>query len=168
MRLTGLETWFRLPGGDVPTMKPPPRWKMWLVSIVAVYPLVLAFQPAGAQDGGAAARGGYDGSQVLFLGPRTASIWVHSTAWRRGTRGICPTGICSSWAPSRRPRDNPGWPEDLAHEARAPSLSGCSGDVYRRSDVSNLAFSAGPPRQGGSRLNCRGFSEADDEVGQLP
>jgi antibiotic biosynthesis monooxygenase (ABM) superfamily enzyme len=25
-------------------MKPPPRWKMWLVSIVAVYPLVLAFQ----------------------------------------------------------------------------------------------------------------------------
>jgi antibiotic biosynthesis monooxygenase (ABM) superfamily enzyme len=25
-------------------MKPPPRWKMWLVSLVAVYPLVLAFQ----------------------------------------------------------------------------------------------------------------------------
>jgi uncharacterized protein len=43
-QLTGLETWFRLPGGNVPTMKPPPRWKMWLVSIVAVYPLVLAFQ----------------------------------------------------------------------------------------------------------------------------
>ena len=43
-QLTGLETWFRLPGSNVPTMKPPPRWKMWLVSIVAVYPLVLAFQ----------------------------------------------------------------------------------------------------------------------------
>jgi hypothetical protein len=43
-QLTGLETWFRLPGGTVPTMKPPPRWKMWLVSMVAVYPLVLAFQ----------------------------------------------------------------------------------------------------------------------------
>jgi hypothetical protein len=27
-----------------PDMKPPPRWKMWLVSMVAVYPLVLGFQ----------------------------------------------------------------------------------------------------------------------------
>jgi uncharacterized protein len=43
-QLTGLETWFQLPGSNVPTMKPPPRWKMWLVSIIAVYPLVLAFQ----------------------------------------------------------------------------------------------------------------------------
>jgi antibiotic biosynthesis monooxygenase (ABM) superfamily enzyme len=43
-QLTGLETWFKLPGSKVPTMKPPPRWKMWLVSLVAVYPLVLAFQ----------------------------------------------------------------------------------------------------------------------------
>jgi uncharacterized protein len=43
-QLTGLETWFKLPGSNVPTMKPPPRWKMWLVSIIAVYPLVLAFQ----------------------------------------------------------------------------------------------------------------------------
>jgi antibiotic biosynthesis monooxygenase (ABM) superfamily enzyme len=43
-QLTGLETWFRLPGSNVPTMKPPPRWKMWLVSLVAVYPLVLSFQ----------------------------------------------------------------------------------------------------------------------------
>jgi antibiotic biosynthesis monooxygenase (ABM) superfamily enzyme len=25
-------------------MKPPPRWKRWLVSLLAVYPLVLAFQ----------------------------------------------------------------------------------------------------------------------------
>jgi uncharacterized protein len=43
-QLTGLETWFKLPGSNVPTMKPPPRWKMWLVSLVAVYPLVLVFQ----------------------------------------------------------------------------------------------------------------------------
>ena len=43
-QLTGLETWFKLPGSTVPTMKPPPRWKMWLVSLVAVYPLVFAFQ----------------------------------------------------------------------------------------------------------------------------
>jgi antibiotic biosynthesis monooxygenase (ABM) superfamily enzyme len=43
-QLTGLETWFKLPGSTVPTMKPPPRWKMWLVSLMAVYPLVLAFQ----------------------------------------------------------------------------------------------------------------------------
>ena len=43
-QLTGLETWFKLPGSNVPTMKPPPRWKMWLISMVAVYPLVLAFQ----------------------------------------------------------------------------------------------------------------------------
>ena len=43
-QLTGLETWFKLPGSKVPTMKPPPRWKMWLISMVAVYPLVIAFQ----------------------------------------------------------------------------------------------------------------------------
>jgi antibiotic biosynthesis monooxygenase (ABM) superfamily enzyme len=43
-QLTGLETWFKLPGSNVPTMKPPPRWKMWLVSLVALYPLVLLFQ----------------------------------------------------------------------------------------------------------------------------
>src|SRR5215207_4440884 len=42
-QLTGLETWFTLPGCNVATMKPPPRWKMWLVSLVALYPLVLAF-----------------------------------------------------------------------------------------------------------------------------
>jgi antibiotic biosynthesis monooxygenase (ABM) superfamily enzyme len=43
-QVTGLETWFKLSGSNVPTMKPPPRWKMWLVSIVAVYPLVVLFQ----------------------------------------------------------------------------------------------------------------------------
>jgi antibiotic biosynthesis monooxygenase (ABM) superfamily enzyme len=47
---TGLETWFHVPSH--PT-RPPPRWKMWLVSLLAIYPLVLAFQ--------------------AFLVPRTAS-----------------------------------------------------------------------------------------------
>ena len=40
--LTGLETWFTLPRR--PTVKPPPRWKMWLISLVAIYPFVVAFQ----------------------------------------------------------------------------------------------------------------------------
>lgn len=40
--LTGLETWFSLPHRA--TIGPPQRWKMWLVSLVAVYPLVVCFQ----------------------------------------------------------------------------------------------------------------------------
>jgi antibiotic biosynthesis monooxygenase (ABM) superfamily enzyme len=40
--LTGLETWFPLPHRA--TIKPPPRWKMWLVSLLAIYPLVVIFQ----------------------------------------------------------------------------------------------------------------------------
>jgi len=39
---TGLETWFGPPSGG-PSMVPPPRWKMWLISLLAIYPLVLAF-----------------------------------------------------------------------------------------------------------------------------
>jgi len=39
---TGLETWF-LPTSGGPSMVPPPRWKMWLISLLAIYPLVLAF-----------------------------------------------------------------------------------------------------------------------------
>ena len=41
---TGLETWFESPTHVHAAMVPPPRWKMWLVSLVAIYPLVLAFQ----------------------------------------------------------------------------------------------------------------------------
>ena len=41
---TGLETWFHVPSEASATMRPPPRWKMWLVSMVALYPLVVAFQ----------------------------------------------------------------------------------------------------------------------------
>ncbi len=39
---TGLETWIRPPSGG-PSMVPPPRWKMWLISLLAMYPLVLAY-----------------------------------------------------------------------------------------------------------------------------
>jgi antibiotic biosynthesis monooxygenase (ABM) superfamily enzyme len=41
---TGLETWFHVSSHDGATMRPPPRWKMWLVSLAAIYPLVLLFQ----------------------------------------------------------------------------------------------------------------------------
>lgn len=41
-QVTGLETWFRLPEVKVETMKPPPRWKMWLVTVAAIYSLILA------------------------------------------------------------------------------------------------------------------------------
>jgi antibiotic biosynthesis monooxygenase (ABM) superfamily enzyme len=36
--LTGMETWFAVPGGLV--RQPPPAWKMWLLSSVAIYPLI--------------------------------------------------------------------------------------------------------------------------------
>ena len=39
---TGLETWFALPGRQ--TFRPPPRWKMWITWLVALYPLVVCFQ----------------------------------------------------------------------------------------------------------------------------
>jgi antibiotic biosynthesis monooxygenase (ABM) superfamily enzyme len=38
--LSGLETWFSLPGGQI--VRPPARWKMWLLSSVAIYPLITA------------------------------------------------------------------------------------------------------------------------------
>jgi antibiotic biosynthesis monooxygenase (ABM) superfamily enzyme len=41
---TGLEAWFYVPAHAEETIKPPPRWKQWLVSLLAVYPLVLLFQ----------------------------------------------------------------------------------------------------------------------------
>jgi len=39
-RVSGLETWFELPGRTAPA---PPRWKMFLVSLVAIYSLQLVF-----------------------------------------------------------------------------------------------------------------------------
>ena len=36
--LTGMETWFAVPGGQV--LRSPPAWKMWLLSSAAIYPLI--------------------------------------------------------------------------------------------------------------------------------
>ncbi len=41
-QLTGLETWFTLPGSI--TIKPPPRWKMVIATALGIYPLGLIFQ----------------------------------------------------------------------------------------------------------------------------
>ena len=39
-RISGLETWFELPGRTAPA---PPKWKMWVVTLAAVFPLALVF-----------------------------------------------------------------------------------------------------------------------------
>lgn len=36
--LTGMETWFSPPGGGV--VRPPARWKMWLLSAAGIYPVI--------------------------------------------------------------------------------------------------------------------------------
>jgi antibiotic biosynthesis monooxygenase (ABM) superfamily enzyme len=41
-QLTGFETWFSVPGQS--PHKSPPKIKMWVVTLVSVYPLVLLFQ----------------------------------------------------------------------------------------------------------------------------
>jgi antibiotic biosynthesis monooxygenase (ABM) superfamily enzyme len=41
-KLTGLETWFSVPGQS--PLKSPPRGKMWLATLVGAYPLVVLFQ----------------------------------------------------------------------------------------------------------------------------
>ncbi len=40
---TGLETWFQLPGERA--VEPPPKWKMSLLIILAIYPLLLVVLP---------------------------------------------------------------------------------------------------------------------------
>ena len=42
-RVSGLETWFSLPGRTAPA---PPRWKMFLVTLTAIVPLVLLMNVA--------------------------------------------------------------------------------------------------------------------------
>lgn len=37
-RLSGTETWFATPGGAV--VRPPARWKMWLLSAGGIYPVI--------------------------------------------------------------------------------------------------------------------------------
>jgi antibiotic biosynthesis monooxygenase (ABM) superfamily enzyme len=39
-KATGLETWFEIPGQQV---TPPPRWKMVVVTFIAIYPLSLIY-----------------------------------------------------------------------------------------------------------------------------
>ena len=41
-RITGLESWFELPGRTAPA---PPKWKMFAVSVAAIYLLQLALNP---------------------------------------------------------------------------------------------------------------------------
>lgn len=36
--LCGLDTWFAVPSGQV--VRPPARWKMWLLSVCAIYPAI--------------------------------------------------------------------------------------------------------------------------------
>jgi antibiotic biosynthesis monooxygenase (ABM) superfamily enzyme len=40
--VTGLETWFTLPGRA--TIKPPPRWKMVIATMIGIYPIGLFYQ----------------------------------------------------------------------------------------------------------------------------
>lgn len=40
--LTGLETWFMLPG--IATLKPPPKWKIMLTTLLGIYPLIYLVQ----------------------------------------------------------------------------------------------------------------------------
>ena len=40
--VTGLETWFTLPGSA--TIKPPPRWKMVIATMIGIYPIGLVYQ----------------------------------------------------------------------------------------------------------------------------
>lgn len=49
-RITGLEGWFVESGAQTPTIKPPPRWKMWLASFLGAYPLVVLFQWLAAPE----------------------------------------------------------------------------------------------------------------------
>ena len=41
-KITGLETWFTLPGSV--TIKPPPRWKMVIMTMIGIYPIGFIYQ----------------------------------------------------------------------------------------------------------------------------
>jgi antibiotic biosynthesis monooxygenase (ABM) superfamily enzyme len=41
-KLTGFETWFKVPGQT--PQKSPPRYKMWLATLLGAYPVVVIFQ----------------------------------------------------------------------------------------------------------------------------
>ena len=86
-RVSGLETWFALPGRTAPA---PPRWKMFVVSLVAIYTLQLAFNLAGGAARtrrAAAGRAGHgrcdfphDVAGDALGGPSVAGLALRATA----------------------------------------------------------------------------------------
>jgi antibiotic biosynthesis monooxygenase (ABM) superfamily enzyme len=119
---TGLEAWFCVPGHAAQTIKPPPRWKQWLVSLAAVYPLVLLFQAFIApriKDWPVEAKSAVLPLCVLTLltyvvmppVSRLLRGWLHSSprARRRGRSGQHSSGTAAARVCPRRPA-RPGGP----------------------------------------------------------
>ncbi len=48
LEVTGLETWFTLPGNVM--IKPPPRWKMVIATMIGIYPVALLYQAFLTKD----------------------------------------------------------------------------------------------------------------------
>jgi uncharacterized protein len=73
-RVSGLETWFALPGRTAPA---PPRWKMFLVSLVATYVLQVALNLAfGGLGWAMPLRVGVIATAVTFLMTWTVMPWA--------------------------------------------------------------------------------------------
>jgi antibiotic biosynthesis monooxygenase (ABM) superfamily enzyme len=70
-KVSGLEFWFSLPGNAA--SKPPPRWKMAIVTVAALYPLILFLVPTLARF-----FTGLPGALATLL---TASIMVALMTW---------------------------------------------------------------------------------------
>ena len=73
---------------------------------------------------------------VSSLGCGRPRCWVGLSAWRSGTRTIGPTGICSSWVPSRRRRDK-GWARPAGPDAgpRGRRRDACLPGVLERANI---------------------------------
>jgi antibiotic biosynthesis monooxygenase (ABM) superfamily enzyme len=93
-RVTGLETWFELPGRTAPA---PPRWKMFLVSVAGIYSLQLLFNltVGSALAGwplalrGAALAGTVTALMTWLVMPRLARLlapWLYSLPRRGAVR----------------------------------------------------------------------------------
>lgn len=73
-QVSGLETWFALPGRTAPA---PPRWKMFLVSLAATYVLQVAFNLAvGGLGWLMPLRVGVIATAVTFLMTWTVMPWA--------------------------------------------------------------------------------------------
>ena len=73
-QVSGLETWFALPGRTAPA---PPRWKMFLVSLAATYALQLVFNLAvGGLGWVMPLRVGVIATSVTFLMTWTVMPWA--------------------------------------------------------------------------------------------